>query len=241
MVHHSSRLHRSTPNVSPCVQVACERYDARAFLKKWDGCFVAIGSFMGVGVLAFGSTRDKTVSRAVRGGGSAAADKVMQIAGCVSAAVALQGRMHVMSVSFPATPGVTQQFFAFATAVARDAFMRELAAAETKAAAEAKAFAETKAFAEANAAAEAYDAALAEANAAAFAEAKAAAAAVAAAPAIAHALQRMQLQVPSLPAQPELLLMNVLLLLAVLNRFRIEPLSLTARCSISWPPFSARA
>ena len=40
-----------------------------------------------------------------------------------------------MSVSFPAIPGVTQQFFAFATAVARDAFMRELAAAEANAAA----------------------------------------------------------------------------------------------------------
>jgi len=165
---------------------------------KWDGGYVTMGSSL----LAHGSTENKTISRALGGGGSdAAAGKVMPIAGCVCAAVAHDGRMHVMSVSFPAIPGVTQQFFAFATAVARDAFMRELAAAE----------------------------------------AKAAAAAVAAAPAIAHALQSMQLQVPSLPAQPEPLLMNVLLLLAVLNRFRIEPLSLTARCSTSWPPFLARA
>ena len=53
----------------------------------------------------------------------------MPIAGCEFTAVARDGRPHVMSVSFPATSGVPEQCFAFATSAARDSFMRALQAA----------------------------------------------------------------------------------------------------------------
>ena len=116
-------LHVPSANVGPRVQVACERYDAKALLKKWDGCYITVCSSL----LAFGSTEDKTISRALGEGGSAAtADKVMLIDGCVSAAVARDGRMHVMSVSFPTSLGLPEQFFSFTSATARDAFMRAL-------------------------------------------------------------------------------------------------------------------
>ena len=78
--------------------------------------------------MAYGSTEDKAVSRALGGGSSAGGNTVMSIVGCVCTAVARDGRPHVMSVSFY-TPGVPEQCFAFATSGARDSFMRALPAA----------------------------------------------------------------------------------------------------------------
>ena len=126
-------------------QVSCERYDAKALFKKWDTVYITMtSSFM-----AYGSTGDKAVSRALGGGcfGITAILRRIPIAGCVCTAVARDGRPHVMSVSFPATSawsGVPEQCFAFATSAARDSFMRALhaasvAIAEAKAAADAKA------------------------------------------------------------------------------------------------------
>jgi hypothetical protein len=106
-------------------QVSCERYDAKAVFKKWDTvCITMTSSFM-----AYGSTEDKAVSRALGGGSSAGGNTVMSIVGCVCTAVARDGRPHVMSVQYPATPGVPEQCFAFATSGARDSFMRALPAA----------------------------------------------------------------------------------------------------------------
>jgi hypothetical protein len=103
-------------------QVSCERYDATAVFMKWDTVYITMtSSFM-----AYGKTGDKAVSRALGGGSSAAGSKAMPIAGCVCTAVARDGRPHVMSVSFPATSGVPEQCFAFATSAARDSFMRAL-------------------------------------------------------------------------------------------------------------------
>ena len=79
--------------------------------------------------MAYGRTEDKAVSRALGGGSSAARNTAMSIAGCVCTAVARDGKPHVMSVSFPATFGVPEQCFAFATSAARDSFMRALQAA----------------------------------------------------------------------------------------------------------------
>ena len=75
--------------------------------------------------MAYGSTGDKAVSRALGGGSSADGHAVMPIAGCVCTAVARDGKPHVMSVS---APGVPEQCFAFATSGARDSFMRALQA-----------------------------------------------------------------------------------------------------------------
>jgi hypothetical protein len=106
-------------------QAPCERYDAQALFKKWDTVYITMtSSFM-----AYGSTGDKAVSRALDGGSSAAGNTAMPTAGCVCTAVARDGRPHVMSVSFPATSGVPEQCFAFATSDARDSFMRALQAA----------------------------------------------------------------------------------------------------------------
>ncbi len=87
--------------------------------------------------MAYGSTGDKAVSRVTRAqddflafgdgeGSSAAGNTVMPIAGCVCTAVAREGRPHVMSVSFPATPAVPEQCFAFATSAARDSFIMRI-------------------------------------------------------------------------------------------------------------------
>ena len=85
---------------------------------------------MGSSLLAFGSTEEKSVSRAVgnRDESATAAHKILPIAGCVSAAVAHDGKMHVMFVFFPSTPGLPAQYLAFRTPSARDAFMRALQA-----------------------------------------------------------------------------------------------------------------
>ena len=81
---------------------------------------------MSSSLLAYGSTKEKAVSRALKRGSSADGHAVLPIAGCVCTAVAHDGKPHVMSVSFPATPGVPEQFFAFATSGERDSFMRAL-------------------------------------------------------------------------------------------------------------------
>jgi hypothetical protein len=165
-------------------------------LKKWDGCYVTVGSSL----LAVGSTEEKAVSRAVgnRDDSATAAHKILPIAGCVSAAVAHDGKMHVMSVSFPSTPGLPAQYFAFTTPSARDAFMRALQAQSaalaakslTAAAASGAAAAFPRAAVEAIAASHDRAAAAARAEAECKAtSARNAAEAVAAAPAIAHALQ----------------------------------------------------
>jgi hypothetical protein len=78
--------------------------------------------------MAYGSTVDKAVSRALGGGNNFDGNTAMPISGCVCTAVARDGRPHVMSVSFPATPGVPEQCFAFATSAARDSFMQALQA-----------------------------------------------------------------------------------------------------------------
>ena len=114
---------------------------------------------VGSSLLAVGSTEEKAVSRAVgnRDDSATAAHKILPIAGCVSAAVAHDGKMHVMSVSFPSTPGLPAQYFSFRTPIARDAFMRALqaksAAAHDRAAAAARAEDERKATSAHNAAA----------------------------------------------------------------------------------------
>ena len=77
-------------------------------------------------LLAYGSTKEKAVSRALGRGSSADGNTVMPIAGCVCTAVARDGKPHVMSVS---APGVPEQCFAFATSGERDSFMRALQAA----------------------------------------------------------------------------------------------------------------
>jgi hypothetical protein len=100
-------------------QVSCERYDAKALFKKWDTVYITVSSSF----MAYGSTEEKAVSRALGGGSSADGIAAMPIAGCVCAAIARDGRPHVMSVSFPASSGVPEQFFAFASSDLRDSFM----------------------------------------------------------------------------------------------------------------------
>ena len=105
-------------------QVSCERYDAKAVFKKWDTVSITMSrSFM-----AYGSTGEKAVSRALGGRILTDGYKAIPIAGCVCECYSnlLDGRPHVMSVSFPASSGVPEEFFAFASSGARDSFMRAL-------------------------------------------------------------------------------------------------------------------
>ena len=100
-------------------QVSCERYDAKATFKKWDTVSITMSSSF----MAYGSTGEKAVSRALGGGIPIDGIASMTIAGCVCTAVARDGRPHVMSVLFPASSGVPEQIFAFASSGARDSFM----------------------------------------------------------------------------------------------------------------------
>ncbi len=92
--------------------------------KKWHTVSITVSSSL----MAYGSTGEKAVSRAL--GGSRLTDgyKAIPIAGCVCEVYhnLLDGRPHVMSVSFPASSGVPKQFLAFASFEARDLFMRAL-------------------------------------------------------------------------------------------------------------------
>ena len=106
------------------LQVSCERFDAKALLKKWDSVFITVASSF----MAYGSTEEKAVSRALGRGSSAEAHTVMPIAGCVCTAAAHDGKPHAMFVTFPARHGVPEQCFAFATSAARDSFMRAVQA-----------------------------------------------------------------------------------------------------------------
>ena len=82
--------------------------------------------------VAYGSTVEKAASRALGGGSAAEAHQVIPISGCMCTAVAHDGKLHVMSVSLPASSGVPQHYCAFATSGERDSFMR---AVQTKSAA----------------------------------------------------------------------------------------------------------
>ena len=110
--------------VHVCAQVSCERYDAKALLKKWDAVWITVaGSF-----LAYGSSAEKAVSRALGGASSAQGTTAMRITGCTCTALSHAGRSFVLSVSFPAAAGVPEQIFAFSTSDARDSFVRVLQA-----------------------------------------------------------------------------------------------------------------
>jgi hypothetical protein len=102
------------------LQVSCERFDAKALFKKWDSLFITLSSSF----MAYGSTEEKAVSRALGRGSSAEAHTVMPIAGCTCTAAAYDGKPHAMFVNFPAMHGAPEQCFAFATSAARDSFMR---------------------------------------------------------------------------------------------------------------------
>ena len=105
-------------------QVSCERYDAKAVFNKWDKVYITVSSSF----MAYGSTEEKAVSRALGGRILTGGYKVIPIAGCMCECYlnVRDGRPHVMSVSFPSSSGVPEQFFAFASSEARDSFMQAL-------------------------------------------------------------------------------------------------------------------
>jgi hypothetical protein len=105
-------------------QVSCERYDAKAIFKNWVKVSITVSSSL----MAYGRTREKAVSRARGGRILTDGYKAIPIADCVCECYPnlLDGRPHVISVSFPVTSGVPEQFFAFASSEIRDSFMRAL-------------------------------------------------------------------------------------------------------------------
>jgi hypothetical protein len=111
------------------LQVACERFDRKAVLLKWDDGFITLG----FGLLAHGSTRKKTIARAIEENLTADdASKCFKIEGCIPRAVdEHEGRSHVMEVSFALAPSIPACLFAFETAEIRDEFMTVLKAQST--------------------------------------------------------------------------------------------------------------
>ncbi len=111
------------------LQVACKRFDRKAVFLKWDDGFITLG----FGILAHGSTREKTIARAIEENLTADdASKCLKIEGCSSRAVdEHKGRRHVMEVSFAPSLSIPAFFFAFDTAEIRDNFMKDLQAQST--------------------------------------------------------------------------------------------------------------
>ncbi len=111
------------------LQVECKRFDRKAVLLKWDNGFITLG----FGLLAHGSTREKTIARAIDENLTADdASKCLKIEGCRPRAVDVhEGRHHVMEVSFAPALSIPACFFAFETAKIRDEFMKELQAQAT--------------------------------------------------------------------------------------------------------------
>ena len=102
-------------------QVPCHRFDhkQKVMFKRWYCKYIAVGPTL----VAYGSTKDKTMSRAL--GGDAAVGSIERsfpIAGCqVTALESHHGRSNVMVL---ASPGKSfDNMFAFDSAAARDAFM----------------------------------------------------------------------------------------------------------------------
>jgi hypothetical protein len=90
--------------------------------KKWDPVFITMGN----SVLAYGSTEQKAISRAI---GLSSTAVAMHIAGCVAKAVTHDGKMHVMSVHCPKSsnsPGFPEHLFSFANLASRDLFLQKL-------------------------------------------------------------------------------------------------------------------
>ncbi len=111
------------------LQVACDRFDRKAVLLKWDAGFITLG----FGVLAHDSTREKTIARAIEENMTADdASKCLKIQGCSPRAVdEHEGRGNVMEVSFAPALSIPACFFAFETAEIRDEFMKGLQAQAT--------------------------------------------------------------------------------------------------------------
>ena len=103
---------------------ACERYDGKALFLKWDAVFLSLGSSL----LAYGSTRETAISRAIGQGSMFDADKATPIAGCITNAIAHDIKLHVMSISFRHAQGISQQYFSFADHESWDRFMWKLLA-----------------------------------------------------------------------------------------------------------------
>ena len=109
------------------LQAECRRYDADAFFKNWDNVFLSLGSNR----LAFGSSRDKAITRAGSQGIAVPPDdlgKVFRIDSCRFRAVdEHKGCSHVMAVEFPSMlSSSATEFFAFDDRATRDGFFLSL-------------------------------------------------------------------------------------------------------------------
>jgi hypothetical protein len=104
------------------LQVACQVHDPTALFKSWDDVLIAAGSSF----IGFGSSSDKTLSRALSRDAAAVQDnKAIPLPGCTVRAVAEHdGRKHAMAVAAPALSGLTEMIFAFRDDATRDTFMR---------------------------------------------------------------------------------------------------------------------
>ena len=105
------------------VQVSCHRFDPQSRFKSWFFKIIAIGPML----LAYGSTKDKAMSRALGGDGAMhAMEKAVPITACdVTSLDNHLGRSNVMIIR---TSGDSSrdQIFAFESADARDEFVRLL-------------------------------------------------------------------------------------------------------------------
>jgi hypothetical protein len=104
------------------LQVACRWFDPQARFKLWDSVYIAIGK----NCVAFGSSRDKAIERAL-GGGDKKLSKLIPTEGCCPFEVPEHaGRSQVLAFLFPNNPSVPWQYFAFEHHSTRASFLRVL-------------------------------------------------------------------------------------------------------------------
>jgi pimeloyl-ACP methyl ester carboxylesterase len=102
------------------MQVACYRYDPKAFVKKWDSGFVTISNRR----VAHGSTTERTVNRAL---GKSDDKNVMLISGFFPRALdKFAGRTNVIAIDYPGSPSVPVQYVSFQHPAMRDSFLDKL-------------------------------------------------------------------------------------------------------------------
>jgi len=120
---------RSVKMVTGVETFACERYDAKSLLLKWDAVFLSLGSSL----FAYGGTEEKAISRAIGLGSMSDADKAAPIAGCIANAIAHEGKLYVVSISFPHAHGVSEQCFSFADLKSQNRVIQKLQTLRTSA------------------------------------------------------------------------------------------------------------
>ncbi len=103
------------------LQVECHRFDPGAYFFKWKSGFITLSYSR----LAHASTKELAIVRAT-GRESTPPAISPKVESCRALVDNLEGRGHVMAVSFSASSATPELFYAFETTESRNVFMKKL-------------------------------------------------------------------------------------------------------------------